>query len=366
MSNRKSIRQSLARFSPFSRKRSKPSRIAAAAGGHERPDMLEALEARQMLFTLTVPGAPGTYGVVQEFFSYAIPYLIPTSAIPNAGRVAFLEDFNTAPPADPGPNPNGVNIPSGQSFGQSLLTLDYTAGQLTSARYIREVLATQGANYARFTMQAGESFSFRVAATAQGTPNNNVSRKFSNPFGIQMDIGGQAGANNIDPTTTTIELRLKGVVVSSAALNTFNSVALPGGGRSYTFVAPPNEGFDEIRFVATAAQGPFSVDNVAFSLAPGNFNAAEGARVFGANIVYRGLAGSTIQVLDLYGRDMHSRDAQGNLDLALGDVALRRKVALSLDAHELCHLRRDAACGESNNADAKGSSCQRAGHRSST
>lgn len=313
MSSRKSIRRSLSRFNPFSRKL--PSRLAEAAGS-DRQDMMEPLESRQMLFTLTVPGAPGTMGTVQEFFAYTIPYLVSPVAIGIAPRVAFLEDFNADDPADPGANPNGIPIGPGTTFAESFLTLDYTQGQLTSARLIREDPATQGANYLRFTMQGGESFSFRVAAAL----GSAVSRKFSNPQAINIEIGGQAIASSIDPSTMTIELRFQGQVVTTSLLSAFNSTALPGGGRTYRFVAPPNQGFDEVRFIANAAQGPFSVDNVSFTLEAGNAVGVIDGRTFGANIVFRAPAGATIQVLDLYGRDMISRYADGTQFLAVGSV----------------------------------------------
>lgn len=308
MSSRKSIRQSLSRFNPFSRKASKPAELMAAAGrggGDDRPDMLEQLESRQMLFTLTVPGAPGTMGRVEGFFGYAIPMLVHTVAIGNNPTTGVLEDFNTANPADPGANPNGIPINAGQVFDQSNVTLDYSNGQLTSVRLIREDLANAGPNFLRFTMQQGDSFSFRVAFGDQA-PATTFSRAFLSPEGIAMDIGtfGAQGAGAFDPATMTVELSFNGQVVSTSFANAFPSVAQPGGGRRYTFAAPQGQSFDRIRFIATVAQGPFSVDNIGFTGLAGNFGPVSDARAFGASFVFVAPAGASIHVLDLYGREM--------------------------------------------------------------
>jgi hypothetical protein len=304
MSSRTRRRHPLARLNPFARKTRKPAAELARAAGGRRQDMLEHLEQRQMLFTLTIAAPdPGlNVGTVQAFFGYVMPYFAPTIAPGTAPPTAVFEDFDTDDPAPP-----LANIPDDFIFDQSNLRLDYTPGQLSAARLVLEAGAQQGENEVEFVMQQGENFSFRVAFGDQGAAANNFIR-FLTPSAITMEIGG-----TFDPNVVTVELRLQGQVVASFTGGALFALSQPvaAGIRQYSF-AVPSGSFDEIHFVATGGPtGPFRVDNVGFSVPAGNNGPLVDGRIVGATIVFTGPVGASITVLDLYGRDMA-------LTLALG------------------------------------------------
>ena len=74
---------------------------------------------------------------------------------------------------------------------------------------MREVPATQGANYTKYTMLQGEELHFRIAFGVQA-PSNQF---FISIPQMQMDIGTYAGATNFNTTNMVVQLRAQGTVI---------------------------------------------------------------------------------------------------------------------------------------------------------
>jgi len=79
MSISRSVKKSLARFIQRFRggKRSASARLMAAAGSDGRP-VMDMLEPRQLLFTMTITDndlVTNGIGQVSAFFAYTVPYL---------------------------------------------------------------------------------------------------------------------------------------------------------------------------------------------------------------------------------------------------------------------------------------------------
>jgi hypothetical protein len=303
MSSRNSRRR-LSRLNPFSRKRSKPTRLAESA--ERSPEMLEQLEARQLLFTHVMgPGDPidpqTGLRVFTANFAYVIP-MFPQFGTPgNAAAINRLEDFNTDDPGDPGPGA-GIPILSGYIFEGSNLRLEHTASQV---RLVRENPANQGANLIAVTMQQNETLTFSVAY-GRDPAGNLYSTSFRQPRQVRMELSATFNPNNVLVELVNEQTGVVASFTGGALAALAGGVPLPGGAREYTFSAPVGQSFDHIRFTALDAVA-FLVDNVAFSLPPGNFARIIDDRIYGATITFVAPIGATIQVLDLLGREMLNR-----------------------------------------------------------
>lgn len=292
----------------FRRGRAGEGRAAKMArrAGRATHTGFEPLEARQLLFTLTVTPESvnpqtGT-GTVHEFFGYLAPYLAPTQAIQIQEDQAGTEDFNQA-------LPQGVifgNIPpTGVIFPQSGLQIRHTIEPASDAQ-VRGDGQSEAA--IRLRAQAGESFNFRVISG-----NVVQAMRF---FEIDA-FADQNGSVGLPIANMRVSLLFGGAVIASyegaAAIDDFN-LTFPnqgvGVGR-FRFQAPATPGqaapaFDEIRFevVAGTTNEGFFLDNASWALPPGNFASMISSHIFGVWLTLSGPVGASVQVLDLYGREM--------------------------------------------------------------
>lgn len=300
-------RRRLSRLNPFRRRDEKPA-ARLARGAEMNPQMVEQLEARQMLFTHVMgPGDPIDPGTgLREFtrtFGYAIPYLVPT-AVGTAADITRLEDFNTDDPGDPGPTANGIGVPSGFVFQESVLKIEYTASLV---RLVRENLPEQGPNLLRVSMQPGEFISFGIAMGEEAPASSYyVALKdlVSPPFSqrsMRMDLGP-----TFNPDDVIVDLLYEGTSVQSftgPALLALSG-ALPNGARQYIFRPPAGLAFDQVRITAINAAS-FTVDNVSTVIPPANnATGVDKHSQWAVTLTFVAPIGATIQVLDLYGREM--------------------------------------------------------------
>jgi hypothetical protein len=315
-SNRPYVRTS----SPLASRRETTQVVERA--GLARPS-LEPLEPRQLLFSLVI--TPESGGTVTGFFGYAIPYLFWPDEIDDAEvQDPIIEDFNDE---DIGP------VPSGTVFDGSNVRLDFTGFTPARMRIIdnqpnEDGEPTPGELALRAQPQAGEVMRFRFASGAAGV--------FLGVTDFTFDVRPSTGSNVGLPIydlqgnpIMTVELLFQGEVISSfsgaalEALNTTN-VGNPGIG---TFVLEPEFGanspvFDEVRMTFEGANNDaFIMDDASYTLTQGRFAPMIDGRIFGAEVVFSGPIGASVEFLDLYGRQMLQTIALG-VPQGLQNVAL--------------------------------------------
>jgi hypothetical protein len=280
-------------------RRTRRTSALADAAGLARPEF-ETLEQRQLLFTLTItPDLVNPFtgvGTVTAFFGYVVPYIIPTTDPQATEGTTVTEDFNTDDPGAPGLA--GIPIPNNHIFEGS--GLRHTHGPLTSVR-LTAAGGTTSDNFLRYTFQAGDTFTYSFASDQNPLLNLAVAS-------LSMDISG-----GFNPNATVVELLLRGEVIATFTGAALNALGVPATGpvRNFTFTAPGttpfNAVFDAIRFtsVAGAPSTTFDVDNVQWTT-PSTFaaNLVEERSRYGAQIVFTGPAGASVQIFDLYGRPM--------------------------------------------------------------
>ena len=301
------------------------ARLAALAGAADCQHALEQLEARQMLFTLTIGPAdvnPATgIGTRTTAFSYVVPYFAELAQIQPAMDVPVDELFddengpwvNQIPPAPP----------SGTQFNGSRIQISYSSASSAPVQLIRRpagMAMFDSALYANITGTDTLTFTFfEPMAQAGGTPRLAksgsvvLSRNFP-PVGSPSD----GGDINTDPINgTRIQLLNNGVVVktyigteidairtavNNPILNLLNTF-------QYAFDFPL--GFDAVRF-SSAAAAPnnstyvdnFVIERISAVLPGGRYAMAIDNRVRDAVVSFSGPAGASVQFFDLYGRDM--------------------------------------------------------------
>lgn len=305
-----------------------PSRLSGMAGLAS----VERLEPRQLLFSLTITPSDlvtDDIGEVRAQFGYTIPILLTEEEISDAPPDDFDEDFGDE-------LPDGATVQavaSGRVFAGSGLRVTHNIS-VGSRFAIRERLAYLAqAPGPAFTqpleetaldanMVAGEQFTYTFRGGAPGNTNNiGVESMTMEVYGI----GSNAGLN---ANTMRVDLFFRGQVVATytgaalRALNTTNP-AVPGIG-TFTFETQNNAApiFDAIRFTATGT-ALFAMDNINYEVPAGRFADIVTSRIFGAELVFSGPIGSTIRILDLYGREMVQTialDAPDGLTVPLVDL----------------------------------------------
>lgn len=329
MSISRSVKKSLARFIQRFRggKRSASARLMAAAGTDGRP-VMDMLEPRQLLFTMTITDndvIPGTgVGQVRAVFGYASPYLRSPAEVQDNDPQPVDENFDDEfPPAQGQPLPPVQNLPNGQLLLQSNIRVRHNVTQANNVQ-IEARLDDQGQpdsdRRVRVRLNAGEYFSYRPE-NATGTRIAVTSMSFDVEPGPLSTVG-------INATTMAVQLYFQGTLVEqttgTALLN--KSSTGTGVGR-FTFNAPTGVGygaFDELRIVALAGPNDsFYMDNLSETVPAGDYVELVQGRVRGAEIWLAGPVGTSLTVYDLYGRDMRQTIALGkppNVELTLVDI----------------------------------------------
>lgn len=277
-----------------------PAGVSAASGMAARASV-EALERRQMLFSLTITQAdidPATgRGYKDATFGYTIPYLATTQTVGTAAATTRTEEFDDE---DLRNQLGSGTVLTGSSVrvlhniapGTNISIVQAPGGPDVTDREMRVRFAA-----------AGQQVRFQVLASDTDTAANGLSFQ-SVSFDVTADPGSPVG---LDTDNTTVDLLLDGAVVRSftgAALRQSSSTGT-GIGRFSFAITGTDSAYDEIRISAqNAPLDAFRVDNMNFSLPAGNFAPIVSSLIFGARVALSGPVGATLQVTDLYGRDM--------------------------------------------------------------
>ncbi len=307
----------------------KPAARLASTAGHAPLDhasmdhTLEQLEARQLLFTLSIGPSdvnPATgLGTRSVGFTYFVPFLIPPT--PQAGTAtAIAENFddemgawiNNVPPVPP----------NGLAFDGSRIRISYSSSSSTPVQAITRVGANVTDRALRVALAGTDTLTFTFFDPAVTNGNPELVRAAN--IALSRNSGGlpsDGGDLNTDPNTgTKIELLNNGVVVQTLSGAQLDAI------RTQVFVPPfglPNTfqyaitfaaGFDAIRFssVAVAPNNAtyadnFVVESINSSIPANDFGTFVVGQLRDVVVTFTGPAGSTAQLLDLYGRDMQQR-----------------------------------------------------------
>jgi len=273
---------------------------------------VEALEARQMLFSLTVTPDlvdPTTgVGTTTAFFGYTIPYIIETEDIDIQPAEVVAEDFNNF--VNPIPV-NGQPLFSPEQF-ESGLILEHTIPGVNGARIVRETPMEEGAGRLFLQAQQGQQYSFAFDAGSGIRRAVEFLQLNFTPDGVGFDLNNLrvTMSFNGQAVRTLTGLEIQDAFIGGPApttLNgTFNFAPLPGPGGAA-------ELFDEITFETiqgTSNPGVF-IDDASFSVPQAAFSDRLDERIFGVQVVLSGPAGASAQFLDLYGREILQTIALG-------------------------------------------------------
>jgi hypothetical protein len=300
------------------------SRLADLAGRAPAPSV-DALEPRQLLFSLTItPDLVDPFtgvGTATAYFGYVLPFLTvlegDLTEVEDPGEPVF-ERFDDVLDEDLPPlgSPR-VNVPSGTIMPDS--NLRFTHNVLPGSDFQFREEATdpdQGRLFVR--LDQTEQFTMQVAFSEETTTEFLGLKRFE--FEVQAAAGSIQGLN-LDNMRLT--LRFLGQVVATfegAALGALNTTA-PGTGVGLFEVFVPSPvapgeflSFDEVQISATGGPNDaFFVDNVGWDLPSQGigftgFSSQDfiDARIFGARVTIAGPVGTSVQVLDLYGREMRA------------------------------------------------------------
>jgi len=310
---------------------SSAGRLARRAGGAVPGAMLEQLEERKLLFTLTIGPDdidPVTgLGTRTATFGYTVPLFfaeLPDFQTPDTVNEEFADEMANWTMQVPAVPPNGT------FFDQSDFRISYTTQSATAIRLVPGPdPGQQGAmdRDLRIQLQQNDraTFSFFDGVDENNpTPRLATSANFTiRPATLATELPGDGNGLNTAANGTRVELLLNGVVVQTFTGAALAALGAPvvGGGVQYNIDFGP--GFDAIRF-ASAQTAPdnagyqdiFVLDDISATFPGGTFADFVEDRIFGARVTFSGPAGSSVQFLDLYGRDMQAR-----LDLGIPEGA---------------------------------------------
>ncbi len=285
----------------------------------ERP-RVEQLEPRKMLFSLTIDGSSPTDAAgnryEEAFFAYFIPYFLSPSEVQDD------DDDNNTEENFNGEDPQNVNgqlaLDSGiliqNGFPDPFQSLRIVAAQDVGGQPLADFTVLEV-----LTGGANDNFSLITLADPNAPGGQrNVSTS------AQIDILNTTGS----PVGTNVTTNGNGILDGAVIVQTLfqgevqrtydqtdlqNLLGVDGVGRLNLDAAGGSVGvFDEIRFIQTAdafsAPGieaaNFLIDNMTFVPPPMEFADIVDSRKWGGYIRITGPEGASVQVLDLYGRDM--------------------------------------------------------------
>ncbi|MCG3123198.1 MAG: hypothetical protein GIKADHBN_01607 [Phycisphaerales bacterium] len=277
--------------------------LARRAGGAGRP-VMENLEARRLLFSMTISESdidPATgLGTRVAYFGYLVPYLIAQTEVEETDPVVVNETFND----ELNNNVPALNVISGTVFLGSNIRTRHSITPASSYQLVQPNAPAQQEKLLRYQMQAGQFFEF---SATDGLGNVRFAQA------VDMDLlADTANGSTTGWDTDNIEVQLfyNGELIRSYAGNTLRAAKITTGGTpgtgTFRFEAPEDPGaFDTIRVVANAGPNDtFFIDNLVFTLPSGAYSQIINGSIFGASVSITGPVGATVQVLDLYGRDM--------------------------------------------------------------
>jgi hypothetical protein len=300
------------------------ARLAACAGAAAGEHGLEQLENRQLLFTIAIgPSSvdPLTgVGTRTVDFEYFAPYLLHTTAITPMPDTNFAENFDDEMAPWTTGNPPVPN--NGTFFDMSRIQLSYQSASTTPARLIRRGTTD---NALRVDLAGTDTMTFTIydpqaqAGSAGDVPHLATSARFALSRNSAPSDGGDI---NTDPNTgTRIELINNGVVVKTykgAEIDAIRAGVFIGPSfllNTFQYTLDFAPGFDAVRF-SSAADAPnnatysdnFVIEQIAVTLPGNTYAMSVDGQIRGVRLSFSGPAGATVQLLDLYGRDMQQRD----------------------------------------------------------
>lgn len=331
---------------PAKRSRFSAESLMKAAGLAADRTGVEALEARQLLFTLTVTADdvdPATgLGTVQAAFGYVLPWLQTKVERPDQAPTpqSTAESFNDKAYGQYG---------SGAFFPDSNIQIIHNGvdaaveGRLppgdtqdNNARYLRLDLPT-----------TGDSVSFRFFGDVDQQTGRRPQRVASTVV-LQITGVSQLTANGgvgvVDPTGLVLARHRVELLFRDQVLASFTGAALGAAARfapaqgtnpangvgTFTFAVPNSpQQFDTIRIVATGDVAPgsevsaFAIDSMSYSRVQPTFKTVLDPLITGAGVTLSGPVGASVTITDLYGNDMQRTMQLGALfgsDLLLVDL----------------------------------------------
>ncbi|MFG0282889.1 MAG: hypothetical protein ACF8R7_00565, partial [Phycisphaerales bacterium JB039] len=317
---------------PYARTRRAPgahhgaaARLAELAGRAPAP-AVDPLEPRQLLFSLTITPDivnPQTgVGTAVAHFGYLLPFF----GDPELDLQPEPDEIVTEAFDDVLGGAAAVNVATGTQLADSLLILRHNILPANNFQFREEVVGEGDAARLFVRMDPGEFFSMSVGLGEGVAGATRGVRRFQ--FEALATPGSIQG---LDLDNIRLTLFYGGQEVTSftgAELGDLN-IDNPGTGVgrfNITFNDPATgelRSFDEIRVSATGGPSEaFFVDNIEWDQPPGNFAELINSRVFGARLVLSGPVGASVQLLDLYGRDMRATIALGvgeNAEIPLVD-----------------------------------------------
>src|SRR5690606_16094673 len=297
-------------------------RLADLAGRAPAP-AVDALEPRQLLCSLTItPDLIDPFtgvGQATVYFGYVLPFLVPLEGDiteieepPDPIFERFDDVLNEDLPPLGSPR---VNVPSGTIMPDSNLRFTHNIQPATDFQF-REEAGSEDEGRLFVRLDQTERFTMQVTLSEETTTQFLGLQRFE--FEVQPSQGSIQGLNL---NNTRLTLRFLGQVVATftgTALGQLNTSS-PGTGVGRFEIILPNPGapgeflsFDEIEISAIAGPNDaFFIDNVGWDI-PGQGVAFTGFssqqfidnRIFGARLAIAGPVGASVEVLDLYGRDM--------------------------------------------------------------
>ncbi|MCA9273988.1 MAG: hypothetical protein KDA31_13205 [Phycisphaerales bacterium] len=279
----------------------------------DRP-MVEQLEPRKLLFSITIDGSnQDRNGDFYEdaYFSYFIPYYF-SSAEPNEDEdMTLIEDLNDEMQGTPAINPGQQRVLA----GSNILVRNPAIGLNRASLRINAPVDMDGQPITEQTRldvdMAFQDDTFSLITLATNNANGLRNIYTSVQFTVGNVVGG-IGSVGLLNGAIQVELLFDGEVqrtFDQADLTAIN----PNGTGVYTFNAVGTQigAFDEIRFTQTETAGmpgvvaaEFSLDDFIYVPPSTMFTPITGGRVFGAYIRITGDIGATATLTDLYGRDM--------------------------------------------------------------
>jgi hypothetical protein len=278
------------------KKQAAPARDLARRAGGAPTEMLETLEARRLLFAMTISDSdidPTTgLGTKVAYFGYVVPYLVTQGEVEDDEDVEIVEPFND----EQNGNVVATNVPSNTVFLGSNIRVRHNMTPASSFQLIQPGAPADQEKLLRANMLGGQFFEFQMA---DGRYNNRVT----------MDIGSLLSSGGWNTDQIEVQLFYDGELVRSYTGDTLRAARTvagptPGSG-TFEFTAPDDVGaFNVIRILANGANGPFSIDNLTVYQPSGAYTGVIEPLIFGAAVTITGPVGATVQVLDLYDREM--------------------------------------------------------------
>ncbi|GAB5496721.1 MAG: hypothetical protein Phyf2KO_18010 [Phycisphaerales bacterium] len=285
----------------------------------ERP-RVEQLEPRKMLFSLTIDSGSQTDDAGNRFeeayFAYFIPYLLSPEEVgdPDGGDALF-EDFNGEDPGQIPPNTQQVT-------DNDLLIRNVNAQRVAfEAPTDADGDAIDDLTVLRNQMGLAGQQWFIATPTDPAVPNGQRNVHTSVTFTVLNLVNGPAGGNSVSGNgfgllNGALEIQM---LFDGTVQRTYTQADLaaldPNNDGFGNFTLNANGGdigvFDEIRFVQTATAGQpgvqaadFLIDDIVMIPPSEVFSDIVDSRVFGAYVRITGDVGASVNLTDLYGRDI--------------------------------------------------------------